>query len=96
MTLVLLMHAPVSLGALLATVFPPLWDKTISVRQAYPGLVVVIPCGMDRGVVPLAPVAPSTHHHGSMYDCLLPQLMTLRSGSVVLMVLEMKILQYSL
>ena len=28
---------------------------------------MVIPCGMDRGVVPLAPVAPSTHHHGSMY-----------------------------
>ena len=40
---------------------------------AYPGMAslvfcgqMVIPCGMDRGVVPLAPVAPSTHHHGSM------------------------------
>ena len=42
---------------------------------------MVIPCGMDRGVVPLAPVVPSTHHHGSTYHCLLPQLMTLKSGS---------------
>ena len=55
----------------------------------------VIPCGMDRGVVPLAPVAPSTHHHGSMYDCLRPQLITSRSGSVVMKELEMKILRYS-
>ena len=29
---------------------------------------MVTPYGMDRGVVPLAPVAPSTHHHGSMYN----------------------------
>ena len=35
--------------------------------------------GMDRGVVPIAPVAPSTHHHGSMHNYLLPQMMTLRS-----------------
>ena len=55
----------------------------------------VTPCGMDRGVVPLAPVAPSTHHHGSMYNCLLPQLMTLRSGSVEINQLEMKILRYN-
>ena len=55
----------------------------------------VTPCGMDRGVVPLAPVAPSTHHHGSMYNCLLPLLMTSRSGSVVIKRLEMKILRYS-
>ena len=46
-----------------------------------------------QGVVSLVPVAPSTHHHGSMYNCLLPQLMTLRSGSVVMKGLEMKILQ---
>ena len=26
------------------------------------------------GVVPLAPVAPSTHYHGSMFNCLPPQL----------------------
>ena len=55
----------------------------------------VIPCGMDRGVAPIAPAAPSTHHHGSMYNCLLPQLMVLRSGSVVIKRLEMKILQYN-
>ena len=35
------------------------------------------------GVVPLAPVIPSTHHHGSMYDCLPPQPIILRSGSVI-------------
>ena len=34
------------------------------------------PHGMERGVIPLAPVAPSTHHCGLMYDCLLPQLIT--------------------
>ena len=56
---------------------------------------MVTPCGMDRGVVPLAPVAPSTHHRGSMCNCLLPQLMTLRSESVVAKGLEMKILQYN-
>ena len=56
---------------------------------------MVIPCEMDGGVVPLAPVASSTHHHGSMYNCLLPQLMTLRSGSVVVKGLEMKILRYN-
>ena len=64
--------APVSLGALVEAAFPHLWARTTSVRQA--GLValamvffiqMVIPCGMDRGVVPLAPVAPSIHHHGS-------------------------------
>ena len=53
------------------------------------------PCGMDRGVVPLAPVAPSTHHHGSTYNYLPLQLMTLRSGSVVIQGLEMKILRYN-
>ena len=58
-------------------------------------ILMVTPCGMDRGVVPLAPVAPSTHHHGSMYNCLPPQLMTLRSGSVVIKGLQMKIIQYS-
>ena len=31
---------------------------------------MVTPCGMDRGVVPIALVAPSTHHHGSMYNCM--------------------------
>ena len=51
--------------------------------------------GMGRGVVPLAPVVPSTHHHGSMYNCLPPQLMTSRSGSVVINRLEMKILRYN-
>ena len=29
---------------------------------------MVTHCGMDRGVVPLAPAAPSTHHHGSTYN----------------------------
>ena len=43
-------------------------------------LKMVTPCGMDRGVVPLAPVARSTRHHGSMFNCLLSQLITLRSG----------------
>ena len=43
---------------------------------------------MDKGVVPIAPVAPSTHHHGSMCNCLLPHLITLRSGSVVMEELE--------
>ena len=70
--LTLLNYALVSLGALVEVVFPHLWARTTSVSQA--GLVaiamvffiqMVIPCGMDRGVVPLAPVAPSTHHHGS-------------------------------
>ena len=32
---------------------------------------MVIPCGMDRGVVSITPVAISTHYHGSMYNCLL-------------------------
>ena len=55
----------------------------------------VTPCGMDKGVVLIAPVAPSTYHHGSMYNYLLPQLITLRSGFVVVEGLEMKILQYN-
>ena len=42
------------------------------------------PLWMDRGVVPLAPVAPSTHHRGSMYNCLLLQPIILRSGSAIL------------
>ena len=33
---------------------------------------MVTPCGMDRGVVPLAPAVPSTHHHGSTLHCLPP------------------------
>ena len=49
---------------------------------------------MDRGVVPVASVVPSTHHHGSMYNYLSPQLITSRSGSVAVEGLEMKILQY--
>ena len=56
---------------------------------------MVTPCGTDGVVVPLAPVAPSTHHHGSMCNCLLPQLMTLKSGSVGTKGLQMKILQYN-
>ena len=58
----------------------------------------VTPCGMDRGVVPLAPVVPSTHHHGSMYNYPPPQLMTSRSESVLLMELQevmVTILQYN-
>ena len=72
----LFQHAPVLLGALVEVVFLHLWARTISVKQAeLDGLVImakvfsfqtVTPSGMDRGVVPLAPVAPSTHHHGSM------------------------------
>ena len=59
-------------------------------------ILMVIPFGMDRGMVPLAPVAPSTRHHGSMYDCLSPQLMTLRSESVVVMEeLVLKMSQYN-
>ena len=85
-------HAPASLGTtLLEIMFPLLWVRTISVRQAS----MVIPCGMDRDVVPLAPVVPSTHHHGSMYDYPPPQLITLRSGSVVFWGTDTQILQYS-
>ena len=67
---------------------------TLSIMVSLLSGQMVIPCGMDRGVVPLAPVAPSTHHHGSMYNCLLPQPMTSRSGSVVMKELQMKILRY--
>ena len=55
----------------------------------------VTPCGMDRGVVPLAPVAPSTHHHGLMYNYLPLQLIISKSGSVVIKRLVMKTLQYN-
>ena len=51
-------------------------------------------CGTDRGVVPIAPVAPSTHHHDSMYDYPVPQPITSRSGSVV-MEFNMKMLRYN-
>ena len=85
MNRVLLGHAHVLLGALLQ--FHCLWDKTTSVSQASLlatdlafFIQMVIPCGMDRGVVRLVPVASSTHHHGSMYNYLPPRLMTLRSG----------------
>ena len=44
---------------------------------------MVTACGMDRGVVPLAPVVPSTHHHGSMYNYTRPPVTTLKSGSVI-------------
>ena len=47
------------------------------------------------GVVLVAPVVPSTHHHGSIYDYLLPQLMTLRSGSVIMLGFKLPILQYN-
>ena len=56
---------------------------------------MVTPCGMDKGVVPLALVALSTHHHGLMYNCLPPQPMTLRSGSVQMIGFRVKILQYN-
>ena len=59
-------------------------------------ILIVTPFGMDRGVVFVVPVAHSTHHHGSTYDYLLPQLMTSKSESVVIKALEMKILQYNL
>ena len=51
---------------------------------------------MDRGVVSLAPVVPSTHHHGSMYNYPPPQLMILKSGSVLMEGVHLKILQYNL
>ena len=82
-------HAPVSMEVLMGTTFPHLWARTTSVRQAYVKILeqtlsgqMVTCCGTDRGVVPLAPVAPSTHHHGSTYNCLLPQPIILRSESV--------------
>ena len=59
-------------------------------------ILIVTLFGMDRGVVFVVPVAPSTHHHGSMYNYLLPQLITSRSESVVIKALEMKILRYNL
>ena len=69
----LLQHVPVSLEALVETLFPHLCTRTTSVKQVKPVVIrvaisiqTVIPCGTVRGVVPLAPVAPSTHHHGSM------------------------------
>ena len=50
------------------TIFPHLWAKTTSVRQASTGTLVEMfsgltgtPSGTDRGVVPLAPVVSSTH-----------------------------------
>ena len=70
-----------------------LWVRPNSVaRDQWSFLLkyVVTPC-----VVPLAPVVPSTHHHGSMYDYPPPQLMTLRSGSVLLMELQLMILRYN-
>ena len=45
------------------------------------GCEVVTPRGMDRGVVPLAPLVPSTCFNVNYPP---PQPMTLRSGSVVL------------
>ena len=77
-------HAPVSLGVLVEAVFPHLWARTTSVSQAkLSGLgsmvfstQTVTPCGTVRGVVPLAPVVPSTHHYSSMYNYPPPQLMT--------------------
>ena len=62
-------------------------------HMVFSGQMVTL-CGMDKGVALIALVAPSTHHHGSMYNCFLPQLMTLRSGSVVKKPLEMKILNF--
>ena len=54
------------------------------------------PHGMERGVIPLAPVAPSTHHCGLMYDCMsFPTTNNMRSESVVVKKSEMKILQYN-
>ena len=32
----------------------------------YVHMLMVIPCGMDRGVAPIAAVAPSTYHRGLM------------------------------
>ena len=43
---------------------------------------MVTPCGMGRGVVSLALVAPSTHRPGSMYNYPPQPLTTLRSGFV--------------
>ena len=40
-------------------------ETGINYRFTFFSMRMVIPCGMDRGVVPLATVAPSTHHHGS-------------------------------
>ena len=94
-------HVPVSMEARMEIVFPHSWARITSVRRAYPKILellhsgqTVIPSGMDRGVVPLAPVAPLTHHRGSMYDCPMPQLITLKSGSVVVE-FNLKILRYN-
>ena len=66
-------RAPVSLGVPVETAFPHLWARTTSVRRALlSGMTdifsfqMVTPCGTDRDVVPLTPVAPSMHHRGSM------------------------------
>ena len=64
-----LQHVPVSLGAQLEIKFPHFVDQNYFCESGLTQLVfiqMVTPCGMDRGAVPLAPVAPSTHHRGSM------------------------------
>ena len=46
--------------------------------------ILTIPCGMDKPADPQATAAPSTHHHGSLYDCQMPQLITLKSELVLI------------
>ena len=68
--------------------FHRLWETTISVtREPWSTMVKQLsfqmtPCGTDRGVVPIITAVPSTHHRGSTYNCLPPQLITLKSGFV--------------
>jgi len=91
--------APVLQGATMHEELPHLWDRTTFVNRAWVGIKamitfsgqMVMPCGMDKGVAPLAPAAPSTHHHGSMYNCPMPQLIALKSELVLAISDAMKI-----
>ena len=55
----------------------------------------VIPCGTVRGVAPLAPAVPSTHHCGSVYNCPPPQPTSSKSGFVRFTQVQLQILQSS-
>ena len=69
----LVAHVPVLLEAMVETAFPGTWATTTFVSQASLSrlhimvfsMQMLTPCGTDRAVAPLAPVVPSTHHHGS-------------------------------
>ena len=67
----LVAHALVKLGALVLTISSFVGQNYFCETgiTRYSGKVfsgqMVTPYGMDRGVVSLAPAAPSTHHHGS-------------------------------